>query len=57
MAKGKGNDFFLHWTSNCKDHDKEHLQYSFPEGRSEFIDKIPYKVIIKKKKCQAGILV
>ncbi|XP_040572858.1 uncharacterized protein [Lepeophtheirus salmonis] len=31
---GKGNDIFLHWTSNCKGHERERLKFSFPPGTS-----------------------
>jgi len=32
--RGRGNDIFIHWLSNCKGHDKEKLFYSFPKGES-----------------------
>ena len=37
--RGRGNDIFIHWLSNCKGHDKEKLFYSFPKG-----------ILLRKKK-------
>jgi hypothetical protein len=31
---GYGNDIFLHWASNCKDHQREKLNYTFPDCES-----------------------
>ena len=32
--RGRGNDVFIHWMANCKNHDKEKLLYNFPKGES-----------------------